>query len=289
MEVSEKVELLKKANMYMGKRKFLEADTILDKLLKSTEVIEIDKHGKVMDFSTQLEFVLYCNMDNHTKISWSRNYLSEIYCLKGIIKYEDKKYKEALIYYEKALRWNPVSVLIYSEILESYIKLNELEKFEEIWKKTIRVAVRPVDIAMFYKKLAFVWIERGENELAYNLLLYSKLIFPRKEADIEIAYLEKRYGTKIKYFPDLATVEYIKANELEYKRPEYIIPTYIGLIKMMLGVLKKEEYQNRNNYLLTIDYYHGLYFHKPGAAIHSEMLALQREYELKYPVGKEDN
>ncbi len=37
--------------------------------------------------------------------------------------------------------------------------------------------MRPIDIAMLYKKLGYVWIERGEDEFAYNLILYSKLFF----------------------------------------------------------------------------------------------------------------
>ena len=49
----------------------------------------------------------------------------------------------------------------------------------------------------------------------------------------------------------------------------------------------KEEFQTRENYLLLIDYYHGLYFHNPGGLIHSALLAVQREYELKFPVTKE--
>ena len=50
----------------------------------------------------------------------------------------------------------------------------------------VKIAMRPIDIAMLYKKLGYVWIERGEDEFAYNLILYSKLFFPKREADLKI-------------------------------------------------------------------------------------------------------
>lgn len=286
MEAKEIVTQLKKANLYISKKRMLEADSILDKLLKNIIPIEINEYGKVLDFNTRLEFILYCYMDRHTKISWTRNFLSEIYLLKGIIKFEDRNYKKAISYYEKALRWNPASIPIYNEILESYIALKDFKKFYTYLEKAMKIAIRPIDIAILYKKIAFVYEEQGDSETAYNLLLYSKLFFPRKEVDLEIAYLEKKFGAKLKYFPDLGTIEYLKEKSLEYKRPEYIISTYAGIIKLMNDIMKKSENQTKENYLITIDYYNGLYFHKPNQDIHLEMLALQREYELKYPSEK---
>lgn len=284
MEPKEIVAQIKKAKLYISKKRMIEADSILDKLIKNIEPIEVDQYGKVLDFNTRLEFILYCYMDKSSKISWNRNFLSEIYLLKGIIKFEDRNYKKAISYYEKALRWNPVSIHIYNEILEANIALKDFKKFSTYFERAIKVAIRPSDIALLYKKLAFIFEEQGDTETAYNLLLYSKLFFPRKEADIEIAYLEKKFGTNFKYFPDLGTIQYLKEKELEYKRPNYIIPTYISVIKLINDIMKKEENQTRENYLTKIDYYKGLYFHNPKFDIHSEMLSLQREYDLRYPV-----
>lgn len=290
MEKNEIIEQLKKANVYMTKKKLSEVNDILDKLLKNINPIEIDKYGKVLDFNTHLEFMLYCCMERNNKVSWNRNFLAEVYLLKGMVEFENKNYKEAIPFFEKALRWNPVSVATYNEILESYMALRDFEKFDIYFEKAINIAARPIDLAMLYKKLAYVWEERGKEEIAYNLLLYSKLFFPRKEADSEIAYLERKVGTKLKYFPDIATVEYIKNMNLEYKRPKYIVPAYTNILRFMEDVMKKEEGKTRENYLITIDYYHGLYFHNPDADIHSAMLSVQREYELKFvKTRKEDS
>ena len=48
--------------------------------------------------------------------------------------------------------------------------------------------------------------------------------------------------------------------------------------------MKKEEAKTKENYLMLIDYYHGLYFHYPDASVHSAMFAVQREYEIRFPL-----
>lgn len=282
------IEQIKKADNYIKHKKLSEAENILDRLLKNIEPVEIDKYGKILDFANQLEFILYCNMDKHFKISWTRNFLSDVYLLKGIVQYDNKKYNDAIFYCEKALRWNPVSIEIYSEILEACMKMKDFEKFQIFFDRAIKVAIRPIDLSILYKKLAYVWIDKGNDEIAYNLLLYSKLFFPRKEIDIEIAYLENKVGTKLKYFPDLGAIQYLREKNLEYERPDYIVPTLINAIKLMTDVMKKDENLTKNTYLVTIDYYHSLYFHRPGSGIHAQMLSLQREYEHKYLTKKEN-
>ncbi len=284
MNYKEVVEELKKSNSYIAKKKYVNAQGILDRLLKTIEPVEIDKHGKVLDFRNHLEFILYCHMDRHTKISWTRNFLSEVYLQKGIIEYENSNYKKAIEFYEKALRWNPTDFYVYSEILESYIKLRDYDKFGVWFNKALAIAIRPIDLAVLYKKLGYVYIEKGQDEIAYNLFLYSKLFFPRKEADTEIAYLEKKVGTKAKYFPDISTVKFIERLGLDYKRPDYVIRTYTTVIKAMEAIMKKEEAKTKENYLMLIDYYHGLYFHYPDASVHSAMFAVQREYEIRFPL-----
>lgn len=288
MEVEETVEQINKANALIKKGRFLEAERIVDKLAKIIEPIEIDKYGRVFDFSSKLEFFLYCHINNKTNVSWNRNYLSDIYLIKGIILYEARNFKESIIFFEKALKWNPVSMHIYNELLEACINLHDYIKFDTYFRKALKIAMKPVDLAILYKKLGYVWIEKGQDEIAYNLMLYSKLFFPRKAADLEIDYLEKRIGTKLKRYPDLGTLEYLKEKGFLYQRPDYIVPTYFAVIKAMENIMKKDAYKTRANYLILMDYYRGLYFHRPGGQIHSALLALQREYEINFPIKKEE-
>jgi len=219
MENEETIEQINRANAYIRKGRFVDAERIVDKLMKAIEPIEIDKYGRVFDFSNKLEFFLYCHINPKNNISWTRNFLSDIYLIKGIVFYEGRNFKNAISWFEKALKWNPVSIHIYNEILEACINLRDYDRFDMYFDRAIKYAMRPIDIALLYKKLGYVQIEKGQDEIAYNLMLYSKMIFPRREADMEIDYLEKRVGTTLKRYPDLGTIEYLKEKNLLYERP----------------------------------------------------------------------
>ncbi len=289
MKPNEIIEQIEKAQNYIKKKKIEEASKILDELLKNIEPIEIDEHGKIMDFNTQLEFVIYCNMEKHSKISWKRNYLSEIYHLKGMIEFENGNFNEVISWEEKSLRWNPVNYIAYSEILEACIRLKDYKKFDAYFEKALKIIANPIYLAQLYKKMGFVCIDKGQDEMAYNLLLYSKLFFPRMEADKEISFLEKKVGTKLKYFPDLGVIRYIQENGLEYKCPEYIPDSLMSLIKFMTKILEERKYQTKESYLNAIDYCHSLYFHRPSESLHNLMFSFQKEYEEKFPIKKEEN
>lgn len=225
-------------------------------------------------------------MDRKINISWTRNFLSDVCILKGIIEKENKSFKEAIKYFENALKWNPAGIHIYNEILETCMSLRDYDKFNIYFERALKYAARPIDLAMLYKKLGVVYIDKGQNETAYNLFLYSKMFFPSKEADEEIAFLAKRFGTSLKIYQDLSCIEYLKERNMLYERPNYIVPTYLSLVKSMEDMMKKEKYQTRENYLLWIDYYYALYFHKPTEQIHSALLSVQREYEFKFANNK---
>ena len=58
MEVKEIVDQINKSNSLISKHRYTDADKILDDLLKEIEPIEIKRYGRVLDFSSRLEFFL---------------------------------------------------------------------------------------------------------------------------------------------------------------------------------------------------------------------------------------
>ncbi len=73
-ETIETVEQINRANALIRKERFLDAERIVDKLLRTIEPVEINKSGRVMDFSNNMEYYLYSHMNNKVAISWSRNF-----------------------------------------------------------------------------------------------------------------------------------------------------------------------------------------------------------------------
>lgn len=277
MDINTRLMKLNEAIKLNNTKKYDEAEKIIDELIENIEVIEIDKYGKVLDFSNEVEFVFYCQgQERDSNISWNRNYISDIYLNKAIILYEKGEYKKANLILKKALRWNPVRIQIYCEILENYIKLNNMEKFKKYFNEALSKALTPLELAILYRKYAFFCIDRHEYELAYNILLYTKLMFPRKETDAEIDYLSQKAGVALKRWPDIGTIDYIRENELEYKANRVVIITYASLAKHYEEELAKQE--SEDTYIKLVSYYEILYFFNKDEKIHSLLIDVMRKY-----------
>ncbi len=58
--------------------------------------------------------------------------------MKGnILAVESRNFKEAIEYFDKALRWNPVSIRIYREILVTCINLRDYNKFDTYFSREL--------------------------------------------------------------------------------------------------------------------------------------------------------
>jgi len=277
MDINTRLANLNEAINLNNNKEYDKAEKIIDELIENIEFVEIDKYGKVLDFSNEVEFVFYCQgQEKDSNISWNRNYISDIYLNKAIILYEKGEHKEAILILNKALRWNPVRMQLYCEMLENYIKLNNIEKFKKCFEEALNKALTPLELAILYRKYAFFCIDRHEYELAYNLLLYTKLMFPRKETDAEIDYLSQKAGVPLKRWPDIGTVDYIRENGLEYKSNRVVVVTYASLAKHYEEELVKE--QSEDTFIKLISYYEILYFFNKDEKIHSLLIDVMRKY-----------
>lgn len=277
MDINTRLVKLNEAIQLNNNKEYDKAEKIIDELIENIEIVEIDRYGKVLDFSNEVEFVFYCQgQERDSNISWNRNYISDIYLNKAIILYEKSEHKKANVFLKKALRWNPVRIQIYCEILENYIKLNDIIKFKKYFEEAVSKALTPLELAILYRKYAFFCIDRHEYELAYNILLYTKLMFPRKETDAEIDYLSQKAGVPLKRWPDIGTIDYIRENRLEYKANSIVIVTYASLAKHYEEELEKEK--TEDVFIKLISYYEILYFFNKDEKIHSLLIDVLRKY-----------
>lgn len=278
MHIIKKIEAI---NDLIRKKEIEEAENKLDNLFNEIEIVEINNHGRVYDFANELEFVLFCQtIDKNVNISWTRNFISELYYLKAVIYFEKKMHKESIKEINNAFKWNPCSGKMYLELLENYIKLNDYHNFEIYFNKAKEIILEPIELSMLYRKYAYFCIETKKNELAYNLLRYSFLIFPRKENEAEIEYLSKMVGIKLRNIPDIGVIKYIRDEGLEYEANDSIITAYITVIRNLEGALKKETNKERKIYLYErlVHYYNNLYIFKTDKDIHESLMSVIKEY-----------
>lgn len=277
MDINTRLVKLNEAIKLNNSKQYDKAEKIIDELIDNIEVVEIDKYGKVLDFSNEVEFVFYCQgQEKNSNISWNRNYNSDIYLNKAIILYEKQDYKEAIVFLKKALRWNPVRIDLYCEILENYIKLGDKIEFKKYFIEAVDKALTPLELAVLYRKYAFLCIDKKQYELAYNILLYTKLMLPRKEADSEIDYLSQISGIALKKWPDVGTIDYIRECGLEYKSNATVIVTYVSLVKHYEEELAKEK--REDTFVKLISYYEILYFFNKDEKIHTLLIDVMKKY-----------
>lgn len=275
------IKKIEEINELIRHRNIEDAEKKLDNLFNQIEVVEINNHGRVYDFANELEFILFCQtLDKHVKISWTRNFISELYYLKAVICFEKRMYKESIKEINNAFKWDPISGKMYLELLENYIRLKDFHNFEIYFNKAKEIILEPVELSMLYRKYAYFCIETKKHELAYNILRYSFLIFPRKENENEIEYLSKMVGIKLRNIPDIGVVKYIRDAGLEYETSDKIITAYITVIGNLEGALKKETNKERKIYLYErlVHYYNNLYIFKTDKDIHDGLMSIIKEY-----------
>ncbi len=275
------IKKIEEINELIRHRNIEDAEKKLDNLFNQIEVVEINNHGRVYDFANELEFILFCQtLDKHVNISWTRNFISELYYLKAVICFEKRMYKESIKEINNAFKWDPISGKMYLELLENYIRLKDFHNFEIYFNKAKEIILEPVELSMLYRKYAYFCIETKKHELAYNILRYSFLIFPRKENENEIEYLSKMVGIKLRNIPDIGVVKYIRDAGLEYEASDKIITAYITVIRNLEGALKKETNKERKIYLYErlVHYYNNLYIFKTDKDIHDGLMSIIKEY-----------
>ncbi len=261
-----------------------EAELNLDELIEGSSKTEIDRYGKILDFENNMQFVFYCNYKNVTdKLSWQRSYLSDMYYIKGYILDEKGEYEKAQKELKKSLKWNPVRVSTYMELMEQQIKLNNWDEFKKYFKEALKVALTPMEISMIYRKYAFFCTEKGEYELAYNILKYTALICYRKENEEEIEYLSHIHGVALEKAPNIGTVSYIREHGLEYFANTSILFAYTSMAEFYEEELVNEEKEltkeQRLVYLKSlIDVYTKLYFFKCTDEVHNLQIDAIRRY-----------
>lgn len=293
MEINATIRKLNEIDKLINDKELEKAEEKLNELLENTEKTEISTHGQIFDFENDIQFVFYCNKVGKSRnIEWKQNFLSEMYLQKAMIYYEKQEYDEALKQLKISLKWNPVKTHAYMEILEIYIKTKSWDQFEKTVKEAIEISTTPLEISIFYKKYAYFFIEKGEYEIAYNILRYTTLIYYREENIDEIRYLSKIVRIDLKKTADIGTIQYIQEHGLEYKTNLAVISAHITMAKAFENRLREEkeimplqERKNILNRLITI--YTNLYFFDCEAEIHN--LQMNAIRELQKIIKEEQN
>lgn len=140
-------------------------------------------------FDDLMEEILYLELNEKTQITAAETQYSTIYLVQGSILLEMGRYEAANESLKKALRWNPVSIKVRVEYMET---LKKLGRMDEYFKKTIAsfdYAYRSVDLARCYRNLGFYFIEELKYEEAKACYILSLQYEPDSKTALSELYL----------------------------------------------------------------------------------------------------
>lgn len=183
-------------NVY--KKDFPKAINIMEALVK-----KVDNLYEAGMFREDAVSEYYCFNEFFEELLFRENHKSQkairradipfasIYFEYGSLLFEMKRYKDAQVVLEKAMRWNPCDSKIAFEHAETYKVLGDLDSFFELTKDIFKIAFSPENVARCYRNMGFFFVEKELWSEAKACFIMS-LQFEResKNAQSELYYID---------------------------------------------------------------------------------------------------
>lgn len=195
------------------KKNYEKALELMEGLVKKTEDNPMYKNDSVTEyftFASAFEFFMYVQRFKADKeIKWIEYPYSSIYLQYGSLLIDMKRYQEANLALEKAVRWNPMSAKILYEYAESFKILGQLEDYIEITKRAFSVAYTRNEVARGYRNWGYYFIEKEKYQAAIGCYLLS-LEYEKdsKGAQSELFYIHQKTNGSVKQ-PTIEELEQI--------------------------------------------------------------------------------
>lgn len=203
------------ANKLIGKRKYEDAKSILLDYIDEVENLYIKEDGVNYSFKSILQFYLFINIVKVKKqVFWINLMGDEAYRLLAYIAVEEKEYDKALEYLNKSLKYNPINIDSFFEIVEAYKMSSNLDKMKESIDNLYDYLYDASSLARYYRNLGFYYIEKEKYELAFSLYLISIRYENNNFALNEMLYIRKKLNDSDYIIEDNKAVKMLKENDI---------------------------------------------------------------------------
>lgn len=121
-----------------------------------------------------------------------------LYRTLGELQLASRKMRKAETSFNRSYRWNPTDLDTIYAMIEYQKKDEDLDRVYSLTEKCYPFCCTRADLAHYYRNLGFYYLESYEPEVAVALYEYSQLFYHTKQAENELAYLEKALGERYK-------------------------------------------------------------------------------------------
>lgn len=189
-----------------------------------------------------------------------------------------KQPDKAIEYYAQAIKLSPDQYAAYSMLGEAYEKQKKFDTAIKTWKKYLKYDDSSLNAVAINNKISQVYMDRGQNKKAYDILLKTKDSYQHK-ALINFALASEKNGNT------LQAEEYLKKASERYPSSSAPIELSIFYLRQnneatSIDVLKEYERYNHYSYYFSkfIEYY--IEADEPMEAIRIVKKVKGRDYDV---------
>lgn len=155
---------------------------------------ENDSVSEYFCFQSTMEELLYKIINEPTKEVRASQYpYAKVYLEQGSVYFEAGLYKEAEKALKKARRWNPASIKIAAEYMETLKVRKDWKKFKKTTIQMFKYAHCRADVARLFRNLGFYFVEMEEYAAAKMCYTLSLNYEPKnKNAMAELYYIDDK-------------------------------------------------------------------------------------------------
>ena len=196
--------ILEEAQFKVYQKKYTEALTLLENLVREVEDTGMYKDDQVSEYHCFAEFfeeVLYREWKKPQKDLRGCDFpYALIYLRYGSLLFELKRFDEAREALSIAMKWNPANAYIAFEHAETYKAQGQFEEFRQKTLDAFRYAFRPDQVARCLRNLGYYYVEKGLWEAAVACYERSLAFDPEaKEAISELYYIRDKSGVDFQH------------------------------------------------------------------------------------------
>ena len=241
-----------KANDLMNQGKLQEAKEILLRLVAMFNKISNLGDQKLFDFSQSIEYFLYCETVERMRNLKIKRIPEPVtyYCYQlATIALEENNHDEAIMYLEKALKFNPRCQYVMQELVDQYQHQNLLDKMYDLLKISLKYSYTKAQLAFCYQKLGWYFNQKCRYDLAIACYSVSDHYQYDAENKKNVQKIVEKAGY-IKFNNVQELLKIFKDEDLNYGPSTVVMQVFSDFVKYAKAL---KDY-NTAKYLLTIAY-----------------------------------
>jgi tetratricopeptide (TPR) repeat protein len=223
--------VMHEAQFQMESGNIQKAIDLLEPIISTVGMLfQDDDESEYRDFNNVVENVLYVNL-----YSPKKNVLlpiinrSTLYLMYGYGLVELKRFDDAKMALEIAIKYNPINTAALFEYAELFKINKNFQRFLKWTRRCLQCAYHPEDIARAYRNFGYYYIEQGQFDTAATMYYVSLFYEQNKQATSELFYITQMTGKKTDEPSPEKAQQVFSDEDIQYGANDFVISILVKL------------------------------------------------------------